>query len=125
MKIFKGKQVVKWAQNERITDAVLRDAALEISAGKVDADLGGYLFKKRLARAGAGKSSGYRTIVGFRKADASRIIFLYGFAKNATANISAVQAEALSLVAKDFLVATEEHIIHLLERGSISEIENG
>lgn len=125
MKIFKVKQVVKWAKNERITDVILRDAALEIREGKVDADLGGYLFKKRLARAGTGKIGGYRTIVGFRKADASRIIFLYGFAKNATANISAVQAEALSLVAKDFLAATEEQIILLLERCSISEIQNG
>jgi len=53
----------------------------------VEADLGGYLFKKRIARPGGGKSGGYRTILGFRRTSTERTIFLYGFAKNQRANI--------------------------------------
>jgi hypothetical protein len=41
-------------------------AATEAFAGQYDADLGGYLFKKRIARQDGGKSGGYRTILGFR-----------------------------------------------------------
>jgi hypothetical protein len=37
------------------------------------------LVKQRLARAGQGKSGGYRTVIAFRRGD--RAVFLYGFAK--------------------------------------------
>ena len=57
--------------------------------GEVEADLDGYLFKKRLARQGSGKRGGYRTLIGYQRPNAERIIFLYAFAKNAKANISA------------------------------------
>lgn len=87
MRVFKNKWFNRWARSESITDPDLRNAAAEIVAGKVEADLGGYLFKKRLARAGKGKSGGYRTIVGYRKSGSDRLIFLYAFSKKAKANI--------------------------------------
>jgi len=55
---------------------------------RYDADLGGYLLKKRLARRGSGKRGGYRTIVEYKKQNSERIIFLYAFAKSDRANIS-------------------------------------
>ena len=55
MMIFKNRWFSRWAQDESVTDAALCKAAAEIIAGQIDADLGGYLFKKRLARAGGGK----------------------------------------------------------------------
>jgi hypothetical protein len=63
-----------------------------------EADLGGYLFKKRIARADGGKSGGYRTILGFRKSDSSRVFYLYGFPKNARANITPRERAALEPV---------------------------
>ena len=107
-----------------MTDAALCKAAAEIIAGQIDADLGGYLFKKRLARAGGGKSGGYRTIIGYRRADSSRIIFLYAFPKNAKANITDREAAALSLSAKSFLDATDHQIGELLVDGAIMEVDN-
>src|ERR1700683_1838925 len=53
--------------------------------GLIDADLGSGLLKQRVARAGEGRSGGYRTIIAYRAGD--RAVFLYGFAKNERDNI--------------------------------------
>ncbi|MDB5820232.1 MAG: hypothetical protein JWQ11_3872 [Rhizobacter sp.] len=53
--------------------------------GLVDADLGGGLFKKRIARFGEGKSAGLRTLVATRMK--GRWLFVYGFLKNERDNI--------------------------------------
>lgn len=123
MKAFKNKWFNRWAKGEGITDADLYDTAEEMIAGKVEADLGGYLFKKRLARAGGGKRGGYRTIIGYRKANSDRLIFLYAFPKNAKANISSKEEAALSLAAESFLTATDEQVALLLENGAIWEVK--
>ena len=89
MRVFKNKWFDHWARREGIPYAVLLDAAEEIAVGKVEAGLGGCLFKKRLPRSGAGKRGGYRVLVGYKRPNAARIIFLYAFAKSGKANISA------------------------------------
>ena len=65
---------------------MLREAVLRAESGLVDADLGGNVIKQRVARAGQGKSGGYRSLILFRQGD--RAIFAFGFAKSAQANIS-------------------------------------
>lgn len=95
MRVFKNKWFHRWAHREGITDFVLLRAADEILDGKVEADLGGGLFKKRLARAGEGKRGGYRTIVGYKRPKSDRIVFLYAFAKNSRGNISGQEEAAL------------------------------
>lgn len=62
MRIFKNKWFERWARKEGVLDESLLNVAAEIFTGKVDADLGGYLFKKRLPLKGMGKSGGYRVI---------------------------------------------------------------
>ena len=63
MEIFKTKTFARWARKEGLKDAVLRNAVDEIQAGLVDANLGGGLVKKRVARTGSGKSGGHRTLL--------------------------------------------------------------
>jgi len=87
MRVFKNKWFARWARLEDVPDSVLLQAATEIVAGQVEADLGGCLFKKRLAREGRGKRGGYRVLIGYKNPNAERIVFLYAFAKNARANI--------------------------------------
>jgi hypothetical protein len=41
----------------------------QAEAGLIDADLGGGVIKQRLARAGQGKSGGYRTLILFCRGD--------------------------------------------------------
>ena len=123
MRVFKNKWFNHWARKEDIPDAVLRDAAEEIAAGKVEANLGGCLFKKRLPRTGGGKRSGYRVVVGYKRPNVERIIFLYAFAKSDKANISAKEEAALSLAAESFVSAADRQIQELLAAGSIWEVQ--
>ncbi|MBI5593046.1 MAG: type II toxin-antitoxin system RelE/ParE family toxin [Deltaproteobacteria bacterium] len=121
MRVFKNKWFNRWAR-EGISDAALLNAAAEIITGKVEADLGGCLFKKRLPRTGEGKSGGYRVVVGYRKHNTERIIFLYAFAKNDRASMSAKEEGALSLAAESFISAGDKQVQELLAIGSIWEV---
>ena len=125
MRVFKGKQFSRWAAGEAIGDADLCQAAAEAFAGQYEADLGGYLFKKRIARRDGGKSGGYRTILGFRKSDSQRIFFLYGFPKNVRANITTKERSALSANATALVDAADRQIEELKAKGTILELECG
>lgn len=122
IKVFKNKWFNRWARREGISDNALFKAALEITEGKVEAGLGGCLFKKRLARPSGGKSGGFRTIVGYRKPNSERIIFLYAFAKSARGNITGKEEAALSLVAEAFVSATDGQVEQLLSDGFVWEV---
>jgi len=124
LRVFKNKWFARWARLEDVPDSVLLQAATEIVAGQVEADLGGCLFKKRLAREGSGKRGGYRVLIGYKKPNAERIVFLYAFAKNARANISDKEKEALSLVAEAFVSATDAQVSLLLKAGSVVEVQH-
>lgn len=124
MRVFKGKQFSRWATGEAISDLDLRHAASEAFSGRFDADLGGYLFKMRIARRDGGKSGGYRTILGFRKSDSSRMFFLYGFPKNARGNITWRERAALSATAASLVEATEAQVEALKIKGTIVELEH-
>ncbi len=63
MSVFKTKLFQDWQKKEDIADKSLCAAVDEMSRGLIDATLGGGLVKKRIARPGAGKSSGYRTLL--------------------------------------------------------------
>ena len=49
MRIFKIKEFSKWAGQEGLTDNVLRQAVAEMERGLSGANLGGQVFKKRVA----------------------------------------------------------------------------
>lgn len=68
-------------------------------------------------------SGGYRVLVGYRKPNAERIIFLYAFAKSERANISVKEEAALSLAAEAFVSTTETQVQELMAIGSIWEIK--
>lgn len=122
MRVFKNKWFNRWARDEHISDNTLYGVAAEIIVGKVEADLGGSLFKKRIAQSGRGKSKGYRTIVGYKRPNSERIIFLYAFAKNERTNISEKERTALSIAAEVFISATNKQINDLIAQGSIWEV---
>lgn len=63
MKILKRRGFARWQAGERLPDAALCKAAREMEGGLIAADLGGMLYKMRVARAGGGKAGGYRTLV--------------------------------------------------------------
>jgi len=110
------------AHDEGITEAALCQAARDVVNGRVEADLGGYLFKKRIAGKGGGKSGGYRTIVGYRRGNSSRVLFLYGFAKNERPNITDREHEALSIAATNLINATDAQVAELIAKARLFEL---
>ncbi len=97
MPVFKTRLFHDWQKKEEITDKSLCAAIDEMSRGLIDANLGGGLVKKRIARPGAGKSSGYRTLLATNRND--KWFFVYGFAKNERDNIGSHEASALKRLA--------------------------
>jgi hypothetical protein len=89
----------------------------------IDADLRHGLIKQRVARAGKGRSGGYRTLVAFRVND--RAVFLYGFAKSDRGNISKDELQLLRLRASQVLDLDEEAIAARIEDGDLVEVSCG
>lgn len=120
-RILKVEGFEKFARKQDISDASLLDAVRRAESGLVDADLGGGLIKQRVARQGAGKSGGYRTIVVIRCGDLA--VFLFGFAKSARANITAAELQAARKLAKQLLAMTEAQIAESIADGYFVEVE--
>ena len=64
MRILKTRYFNKWARKEQVSDTSLWGAIREIQDGLIDADLGGSVYKKRIAS--KGKRAGVRTILAYR-----------------------------------------------------------
>jgi len=86
MSVLKRKDFARWQAGEELPDDALCKAVRKMENGLIDADLDGFLFKKRVARPGGGKSGGYRTVLSARIG--ARYVFLHGFAKSEKANIT-------------------------------------
>jgi len=122
MWVGKTKLFAKWADKEGLTDTVLVAAIAEISEGSVEANLGGDIYKKRIAIPGRGKRGGARTLVAFKKDD--KAFFIYGFKKNERANIKPDELNALKLYAKQLLAHEEKTITEMLKAGNMIEVSN-
>lgn len=101
MRVFKTRFFNKWAKPQNINNDSLRKAVAELCKSSSDGDLGGYVYKKRIAREGQGKSGSYRTIIAF-KIDGNAF-FVYGFAKSDKANLDTKELKAFKQLAKDFM----------------------
>ena len=88
--------------------------------GQINADLGGGVIKQRIARPGAGKSKGYRSIVLYRKED--KAFFVFGFPKSAQGNIREDEEIQFKKMAKQVLALTDEHLQRLIENGQFEEV---
>jgi len=120
VRVFKNTWFNRFADKEGITDEELTEAANLLEAGKADADLGGGVYKVRVARPGEGKSGGYRIIVFFRSEE--RTFFVYGFAKSDRANVSQKELKVYKKKAKIAFSFTDEEIRDQLRKGIFIEI---
>jgi hypothetical protein len=98
VRVFKNSRFHKFARKEKISDAMLCEAVERAERGQIDADLGAGLIKQRVARPGAGKSGGFRTLVFFRAE--TRAVFAFGFAKSDMANLDDAEEAYLKKAAK-------------------------
>ncbi len=119
MRRFKSKTFARFARREGINDTALADALERLAKGLVDADLGGGLYKQRVARPGGGLSGGYRTLLCFRMDE--RAFFVYGFPKSSLANISDDQERDLKKLAGVLLNLPDDTLQAMLADNSLIE----
>ncbi|MGB7989943.1 MAG: type II toxin-antitoxin system RelE/ParE family toxin [Candidatus Methylophosphatis roskildensis] len=120
MAIYKTRWFDRWARKQGLNTPSLCAAVREMTNGLYDADLGGNLLKKRIARPGQGKSGGFRTLVATNKGN--RWVFVFGFPKNARSNIDKDEEEALKKLAAHLLSLTAEALGEAQRAGELMEV---
>jgi hypothetical protein len=119
-RVFKYTRFSRFASKEGITDHELLEVVGQLEAEQADANLGGDVYKVRIARPGEGKSGGHRVIVYFR--NEFRTFFSYGFSKNDRGNINRKELKGFKEDAKKQFSFTEEQIRVALQKGKLIEI---
>jgi len=121
MAIYKTRWFNHWARRQGLRTPSLCAAVREMTAGLYEADLGGGLLKKRIARPGEGKSGGFRTLVATNKGN--RWVFVYGFPKNERSNIDKDEQEALRKLAAHLLSLTAQALGKAQRAGELMEVD--
>lgn len=103
-----------------LSDKALCMAVSEMESGLIDADLGGGVVKKRVSLPGRGKRGSARTLVATNKGN--RWFFVFGFEKNARANISKKELEALQNIATDLLELNSNQLDVHVDNQALQEI---
>jgi hypothetical protein len=123
VRVFKYTRFSRFANKEGITDKELLEMVEQLEAKQADANLGGDVYKVRVAKPGEGKSGGHRVIVYFR--NEFRTFFVYGFSKSDRDNISKKELKAFKDDAKEDFELTDAEIKAWLNRGTLIEITKG
>ncbi len=120
MKAFKTKWFKKWADKNNVALEKLLDVIDRLDKKLGIVDLGSNTYKVRIAK-NKGKSSGYRTILIYKKD--FRCLFVYGFEKNEQDNIPKNQLEDFKKYSQIFLDFSEEDLKGMLDEGFIFPLE--
>ena len=120
MKKLKTKWFSKWARKQKISDAKLLRAIEDMQNSLSSANLGGRLFKVRVASENGGKSSAYRTIVVYREND--RAVMIYGFMKKEQENLSSDELKDFKTLSKDILSLDDEALTRAIEKNVFVKI---
>ena len=121
MRLFKNTWFTRFADKEGISDDELWETVNQLEAGQADADLGGDVYKMRIARPGEGKSGGYRAIVFFRRGN--KTFCHYAYPKTSRDNISEKELRVFKKLAKKHLAMTYEHLAEAVKSGEFIEIQ--
>jgi hypothetical protein len=119
--VFVTKTFARWMRKSQVTDLDILGATEEMVQGLIDANLGGYLVKKRVALRGRGKSAGARTIVATKFEQ--RWIFLFGFEKNERSNIDANELKVLQELASSLLDLDQQAIASAVSAGQLFQLQ--
>jgi hypothetical protein len=123
MRVFLTKWMARFARQEKISHASLCEAVSRAEQGLVDADLGGGLIKQRVARAGKGRSGGYRSIIAYRRH--GRAVFLFGFAKSSRGNLGQEELKTAREIAAIWIPADARKIALGIQEGELEEVPYG
>jgi hypothetical protein len=116
-RVFATKPFMRFARKFGIGDAEL----LRTVHGDFDADLGGGVFKFRLARHGEGSSGGARAIVAMKAGH--RVVLMFGFEKSDQANIKANELREFRKAARVYLGFSDEQMTVIVREKALLEIK--
>jgi hypothetical protein len=123
IEVFVTKPFERWMRKSRVSNADIVAAAREMVDGLIDANLGGYLVKKRVALRGRGKSAGARTIVATKFEQ--RWIFLFGFEKSERSNIDERELKVLQELASSLLDLDRQAVGMAVNAGELFQLQGG
>ena len=114
MQKLKTKWFSKWAKKQKISDDKLLSAIEDMQHNLSSVNLGGGLFKVRISSQSTGKSSGFRTIIVYRKD--YRAVVVYGFKKNGQDNLTTDELKSFKILSKDILILTSKELDVAIEK---------
>ena len=118
--LLKTRPFARLARKYGITDVTLKQVVEEMKNGLYEANLGGNLFKKRIAVGGRGKSGGSRHIIATNLQD--RWFFLHCYLKKDVENISQKDEDDFKAFARLVLNLTDKDIEKAIRDGILEEI---
>nr|WP_281720528.1 type II toxin-antitoxin system RelE/ParE family toxin [Nitrosomonas nitrosa] len=121
MQIFKYSKFARFAKKHHLDDATLCQVVEEMEDGIIHADLGGGVFKQRVARKGQGKRGGYRVIVLYKIGTLA--LFVHGFSKSDEDNISPAQEEKFKELSRLYLGLSEQWLKKLVASKEFTEVQ--
>jgi hypothetical protein len=121
LRIFKNKPFTRFARKKGIPDEALCAAIDDAEGGLIDARLGSGVIQQRVARPGAGKSGGFRTIILYKTR--ARAFFVYGFAKQDRDNIEDDELAAFKALAREMLAYDDARIARAMALGILIEVK--
>ncbi|MBK0025920.1 type II toxin-antitoxin system RelE/ParE family toxin [Stenotrophomonas sp. S48] len=119
-RVFRTRSFNRSTRKPALSDSALCRAVSEMRHGLIDADLGGGLFKKRVALPGRGKRGSARTIVATQLGRYWFLLFCYE--KNERANLTKAERDALELYASEFLKMSSAQLDRAVMCGDLQEI---
>ena len=116
LRVFAFKDVVRFARKFHISD----EGVWDILRSQPDADLGGGLYKYRIARPGEGSRGGGRVLIALKVG--SRAILMFAWEKKDMENIKLNELRAYRDLAKLYLGYTDFEMTKLVKNGVVAEI---
>ena len=121
-RILKTRTFDRWLRKTLLSNTALLKAIAGMERGLVDADLGGNVYKKRVALPGRGKSGSTRTLIATTRED--RWIFMYGFEKNERENITQAELAYFQGIAQIFLTYSSDELQLAIAKGEFLEVHH-
>jgi hypothetical protein len=115
-------EFARLARKEGVDEAGLREVVERAETGLIDANLGRFLIKQRIARKNEGRSGGFRTTLFYR--EHRRAVFLHLFAKRDKGNLTSAELAAYRDFAKALAELTNQQVAKLVEQQKWIEIES-
>ena len=116
LRVFAFKDVVRFARKFHIPD----DGIWDVMRSQPDADLGGGLYKYRIARPGEGSRGGGRVLIALKIG--SRAILMFAWEKKDMENIKPNEVKAYRDVAKSYLGYSDSQMTKLVKDRVLVEI---